>query len=150
MKTRLLARLEALGYVIGDDADPHIVADGRRIEPIPLGESRLGFALPAGCQQIALMSRTFTPAQLSAESVDLRELGLCVRRLSIDGDDFALDADALAGWNEAERACGAFSHRWTRGGARLPAGVRFVLVDIAGPGRFWRAPRAFQAARLSR
>ncbi len=93
------------------------------------------------------MPRTFVPAQISADAADLRELGLCVRRLSIDGEDVALDADALSGWNEAERSAGGFTHRWTRGAAPLPAGARFVIVDLAGRGSYWRAPRDSFALR---
>ncbi len=141
-RKRLIERIEGLGYSHSDDADPHILADGHRIEPVRLGETRIGFALPAGCRSVTLASQTFVPSHMSPDSADLRELGLCVKRLSVDGEDVPLDADELAGWNEVEQDCGDFSHRWTRGAAPLAAGARFVVVDLAGCGRFWRAPHA--------
>ncbi len=145
-KQRLFERLEILGYALGDDADPHVLANGRRIEPIRLGEDRIGFVLPEGCKTATLTSRTFVPAQLHLHSTDGRELGLCAKRLSVDGEDVALDAEALPGWNEAEGAPGVFSHRWTRGAAPLPPGARIVIVDLAGSGRYWREPETRRAA----
>jgi hypothetical protein len=141
MKARLLRRAQLFGHRLGDEADPHVLADGRRVEPIHLGEDRIGFILPHGCSAVTLASRTFAPAETIAESDDPRRLGLCVRRLEIDGEDVALEDDALEGWNCAETASGAFSHRWTTGAATLRPNGRIVIVDLAGRGRYWLAPR---------
>ena len=46
-KAQLLARAQLLGYVLtAEDSDAHILADGRRIEALRLGEGRLLFMLP--------------------------------------------------------------------------------------------------------
>ncbi len=63
--------------------------------------------------------------------------------LQIDGADVALDGrvDLPTGWHEAELAGETFARRWTRGAAPLPAGTRFVIVDLTGDGYYWRRPR---------
>jgi hypothetical protein len=86
-KTLLIERLKALGYVTTSEADLHVIADGKRIEPIELGAMRFAFMLPPACCDIRLMSRTFIPAHTRAASTDTRSLGLCVNRLQINGDD---------------------------------------------------------------
>jgi hypothetical protein len=141
MKARLLQRAQLFGHRLSDEADPHVLADGRRIEPIRLGEDRIGFVLPTGCSTVTLASRTFVPAETVADSDDPRTLGLCVRRLEIDGEDVALEVDALEGWSRAETASDAFSHRWTEGSATLRPNARIIIVDLAGRGRYWLAPR---------
>ena len=141
-KARALARLEAQGFSIVDDADAHILVDGQRIEPMRLGERRLGFALPPEGRDIVLKSRVFVPAHTAEDSADFRELGLCVSRLQIDGGTIAIDRDEMFGpdWREAEWRDGRFLHRWTRGAASLPAASRLVIVDLDGFGRYWRDP----------
>ena len=138
----LLTRLESLGQAITTDADLHLMADGQWIEPIDLGGRRRGFALPADCQDIRLTSRSFVPAHTGAQNADARLLGVCVGRLQIDGEDIALDRDEAlgAGWQEAEREHGEFARRWTKGEVSLRAGARFVIVDLAGDGYYWRVP----------
>ena len=113
---------------------------GRRVEPVRLGETRLGFGLPAGGREITLRSRVFIPAHTLAESADVRALGLCVGRLQVDGVTLALDddADCASGWHEAAFADARFSHRWTRGATPLPAGARVAILDLAGVGYYLR------------
>jgi hypothetical protein len=143
-KAGLIARSQARGYALTGEAEAHIVADGRKIGPVRLSETRLAFVLPGDVKEIVLRSRTFVPAQTMAMSADTRELGLCVERLQIDGEIFALDRDEGFGfgfgWHEAEQENGAFTHRWTKGAAILPAGARFIIVDLAGSGLYWREP----------
>ena len=129
-------------------ADAHVLADGRRIEPIWLSETRLAFALPEGCPSLILKSNTFVPAHTRAESFDDRELGLCVARLQIDGDEVALeDATPFArDWFGPETEEGKFVRRWTRGEALLPAGARLAMVDLAGHGYYWREADAAERA----
>jgi hypothetical protein len=104
-----------------EDDDRHPLADGLRIEPIDLGGGRFGFTVPADATDIRLMSRMFVPAHMRPENSDVRTLGLCVKRLQIDGGEIGLDHPALddAGWNEVEGSSGC-EHRWTRGETRLP------------------------------
>jgi hypothetical protein len=139
-KQRLLARLTEQGHHIDQDADAHIVVDEMRFEPIRLDETRLAFVLPAGGRDIELRSNLFVPAHTIARSADVRELGLCVGRLQIDGAAVAIgdDANCQEGWHEAEFAEGYCAHRWTRGATPIPAGARVVIVDVAGVGYYWR------------
>jgi hypothetical protein len=149
-KAWLIALLQEQGFSLTPDAQAHILADGRNIEPVWLSQSRMFFVLPEGARDIALMSKTFTPAHATPESDDTRELGLCVERLQIDGANVALECDEAlgAGWREAECDDGAFARRWTNGKARLPAGARIVLVDLAGKGRYWREPKDYVVVAL--
>jgi hypothetical protein len=98
---------------------------------------RFAFLLPAGRTDVALVSRTFTPAHADAKSTDPRSLGVCVSRLQIDGEDVALGGDRLdgSGWHELEPG-----RWWTRGRTALPAGARLVVIDLAGMGRYWQEP----------
>jgi len=150
-RARLLARLSEQGYCVNQEADPCILVDGRRVEPVRLSETRLAFALPEGGREIALSSNTFIPAHTLAESADPRELGLFVARLQIDGADVALDDDetCATGWRNAEFYDGRFSHRWTTGETPLPAGARDVIVDLAGVGYYWGAPENPVAALVA-
>ena len=112
------------------------------IEPVRLSETRLAFALPRGAGRITLRSNVFVPAHTRPENSDPRELGLCVARLQIDGDEIPLGREACLGegWREAEYQNETFVRRWTNGAADLPLGVRFVIVDLGGRGYYWRAP----------
>jgi microcystin-dependent protein len=142
-KARLLARLRERGWSIDQDTDAHILVDGRRVEPMPLSETRLAFALPPGGREIALGSKTFVPAHTVAGSADPRELGLCVGGLQIDGCGVALEAlqSGARGWHGAEYRGERFALRWTTGATPLPAGARIVILDLAGDGHYWRAPQ---------
>ncbi len=147
-KTRLLARLAEQGCKTTHDAGAHILAEGRRIEPNWLAGQQFAFALPAGCASVILESRTFIPAHARPESDDHRELGLCVARLRAGGREIALEDEALpaAGWHPAEFSGGRFTLRRTRGAARVPtAGARSLIVDLAGPGHYWRPDGEFSA-----
>jgi len=141
-KAQLLAHLADQGYAVVSNPDAHVLADGRRIDPIQLSETRLAFALPAGAAEVTLMSKVFVPMQTRADSSDPRELGLCIGHLEVDGDEIALDLDEFcaSGWQPAEREDGRFKYRWTRGITPLPPGTRIVIVEIAGAGYYWRDP----------
>jgi hypothetical protein len=138
-KSHLLRRAAALGHAITGDADLHMLADGQRLAPLWLSESRAAFVLGAGCREIALQSRCFVPAHLDGATADWRSLGVCVARLQIDGSeiDLADDAAFQAGWHRLEDDGAGYRQRWTSGGARLPAQARLVVLDIAGPGFYW-------------
>jgi hypothetical protein len=139
-KARLIARLLDAGHCVGPDADAHIVVDGVRVEPISLTPTRIGFVLPPGGREIALRSNVFVPAHTIPESEDIRELGLCVDRLQIDGSPVALAGDeaCVSGWHEVEFHSERFSHRWTMGTTSLPPGARVIIVDLSGDGCYWR------------
>ena len=129
-KQALLDRLSEHGVEASRDADAHILADGRRVAPILVRQDRLAFVIPKGCEFVVLSSRAFTPAYSEAGSNDQRELGLCVSRLSVDGDNRALECDAR-GWLEAEYEEGRVARRWTNGAAELSPRAQVVVVDLA-------------------
>ncbi len=114
-----------------------------------MSDTRLAVTLPPGGRSIELRSNVFVPAHTVAESEDVRELGLCIRSLQIDGAEVALDEDFAAGWHAAEFAEGRFTHRWTTGVTLLPAGARNVIVDLAGEGYYWRRIERRPAARAA-
>jgi hypothetical protein len=138
-KANLLTRAAALGYETTHDDDLHVIADGKRIDLVELGASRVAFLLPAGAQAISLESRTFVPAHTSPNSRDKRSLGFRVRGLQLDGVDVALDDDTsfTNGWHKHERQEGTAGTRWTSGQAPIPANTRLIMIERAGKGVFW-------------
>jgi len=143
-KAELLDRAQKLRHSLTSDPDLHIVADGRRVEAIPLGQKRLLFVLPAGQKSVSLHSRTFAPADTDPASGDRRMLGACIMRMQIDGDDLPLDAVA-DGWHELEQS-GAIKWRWTDGRTPLPANARAIILDLGGRGCYWVEPEAWPLA----
>ncbi len=133
----LIARALELGHRITALDDAHILADGRRIEPVRITENRLAFMLPTAAA-VELRSRTFVPAYIDAASSDTRALGLCVERLQIDGSDAALDGEPgfAEGWHALERRSNDRPMRWTQGRLPLPPGTRLVVMDLAGRGYY--------------
>ena len=144
-KARLIARLLAQGYVIDHEADVFVRADEQRVEPMRLGERRFGFVLPPNSKSITLCSNTFTASHTQAASTDTRKLGLCVKRLQIDGEELALAGEAFGeGWYACEQNGDPPARRWTNGAARLPSRSQVVVIDIADVGYYLRAPRQAQ------
>ena len=139
LRASLLERVSAFGFAFDDDADLHALADGRRIEPMRLRPNRYAFVFPAGVSEALLVSRTWRPAEATADNSDPRTLGVCLSRLDIDGGTLDLSDERLTdGWsfNEPE-----YGQRWTTGRARLPAGLRVALLDVCGLGRYLRRAR---------
>ena len=127
---QLADRSIALGHVVlapamVEGADLHILADGRRIQPISEADSRYVFTVPAGVQSVSLASRFCIPADKMVSSVrDTRRLGVSVNWIAIRSGDHEviLSADNPAlqdGWNEAEQD-GVTMWRWTNGAATIP------------------------------
>jgi len=136
-KGRLLSRAKSMGHTTTADHDVHIVADGRRIDPINLDNRRWAFALPAECRGISMVSRTFIPCHTNPKSGDGRSLGLCVNRLQVDGTDVDLKGDLSSQqWSHLESYSGHIQ-RWTTGRITLPAGSRIVMLDLASDGQYW-------------
>jgi len=119
IKARLLARAAALGHAITEDHGLHLLADGVMVSSETDGEVH-HFRLSRSATDVHLLSRTWVPAWMEPDSADWRRLGVCVRRLEIDGTDTTLDSlCGLDGWHHVERdGIGAF--RWTSGAGRLP------------------------------
>jgi len=135
---RIADRAESLGHsrpehATTDDADLHLVADGRRLYPVSVEGRKHVFMVPAGRTGVRLASRASVPGVLKPYVDDARRLGVAIRGLTIrSGSDvtaFAADHPALAqGWHAAERANGTI-WRWTNGDALLPiASVHGALM----------------------
>jgi Hint domain/Subtilase family len=148
-KALLLARLAERGHEVVEEADAHVVVDGLSVSPMRLSPTRLAFVLPEGGRDIQLRSKTFVPAEVTPESMDRRELGLCIGRLDIDGERVEPCGAPGLGWREPEIANGRFRHRWTSGATPLPSGARIVIVELAGFGKYWRSVEEEMAARLA-
>jgi len=140
----LLARAKALGYVMTEDPDVHIIADGKRTEPVRLSEKRLAFMLAAAVSSIELRSHSFVPAHGDSANRDYRSLGIRIDRLQIDGTEVSLKDEAAfaRGWYGVELPPGRPPMRWSRDPTPLPAGTRLVVIDICGRGRYLAKPRS--------
>ena len=117
-KSRLLARLPRLGYGITDDPRLSVQLDG---VPLTCDRTRewLRLDLPAGGGTLTLTSRISRPAELDAESIDTRPLGVALRALRLDGVDIPPGHFCLTtGWHDPEPGW-----RWTTGSA---------IIDVHG------------------
>jgi hypothetical protein len=126
--------------VLTDDADVHVVADGRRIDAVRSGAQQLTVRLPVTASSIELHSRSFVPAQINLAKDDPRKLGICVARLELDGIKVALaDESTFArGWHLLEGNADGPHWRWSTGRTVLPAGTRLVVINIGHSGRcYW-------------
>jgi hypothetical protein len=151
-RAQVLERAKALGYAITHETDLHVMADGERIDPVALGGDRWAFSIPAtrGHIQrrcIELCSRSFVPVGVDPSSYDERELGVCIGRLQINGDEVPLEEnDRYAqGWHVLEVYPDGHCHRWSSGRAELPAEARVVIIDIVGRSFCWQSPEAAPA-----
>ena len=148
-KTALLARAAEFGHHTTHEDDLHIIADGQRFDPIRLSETRAAFLLPAGCELITLVSRTFIPAQIEPKSGDRRTLGVRVQRLQLDGTDVVMNDNAAFGhgWHHHEPSENSTGARWTNGLTPIAASTRLVIIDFAGRGYYWTREGVVQIGR---
>ncbi len=140
VKARLLETARtAFGRELTEEHGLHVLADGVRHDAREVSGSVRRFLLPPGCRDVRLASSVWVPEQMLCASSDTRTLGVCLRRLSIDGRALDIDDDALAeGWAEPERHDGG-EQRWTTGFAKLPAGGREIEVELIGEFVAWSA-----------
>jgi len=139
-KADLLARAVELGHRVVDDDDLHVVADGKRVEPVRVSKTRRFFVVPEASADVVLHSNQCVPARVRPDSDDRRVLGVCVGRLQIDGEDRVLDHDSLfssPGWHPFESRRYGGVQRWTSGAARMPAGCRLIVLDTTEEGLYW-------------
>ncbi len=150
VRERLAARAPDLGWRLEQApfADLHLIVDGQRVEP-ETSELAARFVVPAGAEEVWLMSDTSVPAEIGL-APDLRALGVCVGRLVVD-DGFGSPRTILA---DDPLLCVGFHHledgpqRWTAGRARLAAelwqgcrGSFFLRVELTRPALpCWVAP----------
>lgn len=148
---RLADRAEAMGFarpahVTTDDADVHLVADGRAIRPVAVAGGRHTFVLGDAGTELRLVSRTAIPADDAAYAGDWRSLGVAVGRIVVRGQgrvtEIPADHPGLKdGWHPPETD-GATLWRWTDGNARLPvqptSGPLVVEVHVGMSPKFRR------------
>jgi Hint domain len=138
-KATLLNSAKAIGYVITNEPDLHILADARRIEPMVFGKNQFAFVLPSDARDTKLVSRTFVPAHTTSDNADHRNLGVCVKRLRIDGQDISLEDEGLSaeGWNELEQDEDFAKQRWTTGAVAIKRKGGLLVVDVSREGFYW-------------
>jgi hypothetical protein len=152
-KAALLARAQALGHTLTEDAGMHIMADGKRIEPVRLNEKRMAFLLSSELSNIELRCRSCIPAQIYPDNTDQRSLGIAIERLQLDGAEVALEDEATFahGWHPLERNAQGKSWRWSQERMGLPAGTRLVIIDLCHQGpHYWAEPKMANSSRLLR
>jgi hypothetical protein len=160
IRARLIGVITADGYRVTEEADLHLEAGGWRGHPEAADAAKFRFTLPRVASDLHLRSRVWMPGGLSAESEDMRRLGVRVRQMVAIGPAgrraIALDDPALGtGFYPVERD-GDDAWRWTNGAALIPAGLlgdaTALEVTLAGTGSYWEAPaeeNADDAMRLS-
>ncbi len=148
IRARLIGVIEADGYRVTEEPDLRLVSGGWQNSPEASDGANFRFALPRVAGDVHLRSRVWMPGGLSAESEDMRRLGVRVRRLVALGPagrrEIALDDPALiAGFYAVERD-GDVAWRWTNGAALIPAGLlgdaTALEVSLVGTGSYWEAP----------
>ena len=144
-RSLLLERATALGHVMTDQPDLHVVARGRHIAPVMDGAA-FRFDLPAGSTIVRLLSRHGVPAEMYDSNPDHRRLGVAVSALALDGEAMALDDPRLGtGWHAVEPGL-----RWTDGAAEIAVGAaRQLRVGIRLAARSWLAPPQLAGTRQS-
>jgi hypothetical protein len=126
---RFATRAMAIGYVRPEhvtttEADIHLLAQGRRIDPVSIDGQRYTFIVPSCGSPVELASRTVVPSEITPYLDDPREIGVAVREVVVRGltdrREYAADHPALApGWHAPERL-GSSIWRWTNGRGVLP------------------------------
>jgi len=106
-----------------------IAARGRLLRPVLAEGARLLYALPPATRRLHLLSAASRPTVRRPWLDDRRRLGVCVRRVVLDGEQrVALDGPALGqGWWPAEQHAG---RRWTGGHATLDVPLHTRTVEI--------------------
>jgi hypothetical protein len=110
--------------------------NGSEFAPVAVRDNKYSFVLPAGSQEVRLLSRAARPCEARPWVSDERVLGLSVNRIVIrdgaDVMDLALDGPAPArGWWALE-GDGLHMSRWTNGDAslRLPEASSLRLLEL--------------------
>jgi hypothetical protein len=115
-----------------DDADVHLVVDGKRLDAFEQREDALMFRLSARPRTVRIHSRAAVPQELGLAR-DERSLGVAVRRIVLAQArrQRAIEADAASladGYHAFEAQTGI---RWTDGDAAVPAAL---FAGMSGPG----------------
>jgi antigen 43 len=114
----------------------HLVADGQKISAIQTTDGSLGFVVPAGVEELRLVSRASTPTEVTPYNGDDRLLGVAVSRIIVRTtaayQDVPVDHPGLAdGWHAVEKSGGS-QWRWTNGNAIIPLAAMQepVVVEV--------------------
>ncbi|MBE7620826.1 hypothetical protein GL297_14570 [Komagataeibacter sp. FXV2] len=129
LRERLLARAHDMGWRPTQDADLHLMVDGRRVDPVMAG-GLTHFAFPATARTVTVHSATFRPAYLGLDARgDVRALGVQVHEAWIGdshtggGAALGLDHPLLAPAFHPDEGRDGCTWRWTTGMARLSPGL---------------------------
>jgi hypothetical protein len=132
------------GYVLTEEADLHLIVDGRRVDAASWDGTAYRFRLPAQPGAVRLVSRAGAPSELGLAR-DPRMLGVAVRQLAVSQGVRlhvmdAEDEQLTQGFHAFEPDGGL---RWTDGDAMLPAalfdgfqGPLEVVVRVSGWTRY--------------
>ncbi len=130
---RLLKRAGPPGSLpLTDDADVHLVVNGKRLDAFEQREDALVFRLSARPRTVRIGSRAAVPQELGLAR-DQRSLGVAIRRIVLAQARRlnAIEADAVSlsdGYHAFEAQTGI---RWTNGDAAVPAAL---FAGMSGPG----------------
>jgi len=141
---RLLERAEpSIRLSLTGDPDLHLLADGRRLDPVARSAEAAVFCLARPPQTLRIVSRAAAPQELGT-SRDPRHLGVALRRITLrQGDDIQIVAADHAGLTDGFHAFEAGNGlRWTTGDAILPpetfAGLDgAIILELAIGGTTW-------------
>ena len=137
---RVRARAEALGYRaprFSTTVDPaiRVMADGVELMEVCSNPGVLSFVLPRGAGDLAIMSRSGSPADSAPYLNDHRQLGISVVRLVtrtgtteriILPDDRAF----ISGWHPVEVVPDQAPWRWSDGCGRVRLGAYGMLTTL--------------------
>lgn len=126
---QLADRAIALGYeapeaTTTEEADIHLLADNRRVDPVSVKGQVYTFVVPRNVKRTVLASRSVVPSDLVPYLDDPRKVGIAVRKISVQSQaerqEFGADHPSLAdGWHAPEFAADSV-WRWTKGYGLLP------------------------------
>jgi autotransporter-associated beta strand protein len=154
-RRRLHARLLELGWRRRPkaQAQPHLLADGQRIDPTAVAGRHHRFVLPRAAREVRLVSHAGSNHWNDPDNRDCRRLGLAVSSLTWRADNDGAAAVALEdprldqGWHALEWASDGRPFRWTDGAARLPPlGPGEIDVEITQVMTGWMAPESDPSA----
>ena len=126
--------------VITGSGEPHVIADGKRIEASYADSHTWQFIIPAGVRSLRLRSRSARPDKIG-ESADSRLLGVCLTSLTVRLGDEEITVPIDHPWLQqglhgVERMDGSM-WRWADGDTPLPMallghGQAAVVLTIRG------------------
>jgi hypothetical protein len=127
-----------------DDADLHLLVDGKRIDAIEQRGAVYAFRLGTRPRGVWIRSRSAVPLELGIAR-DPRALGVAIKRIVLAQARLqrAIEADAASlrdGYNAFESDNGI---RWTDGNAAVPAGLfagmsgsGMLILELGGATRY--------------